>query len=122
MKSIFSTVLVAGLALLGCGASASAAQFSWPTVDASSVHVLNYVCSEGVRFQVEYGNSDSGQSFALLPIQGQTWLLVETLAGSGVKYQAGPYTWWTKGKHADLYDARAAQSWPPALSNCMASD
>jgi membrane-bound inhibitor of C-type lysozyme len=36
-----------------------------------------------------------------------------------VKYQAGSFTWWTKGPRADLYDAMAGEDAPPVLSDCI---
>ena len=70
---------------------------------------IQYQCSKGERFYVDYWNSSaSGQGIALLPIEGQTNLFVTVLSGSGAKYQSGQWTWWSKGNQAELYDAMSA--------------
>jgi membrane-bound inhibitor of C-type lysozyme len=78
-----------------------------------------YTCATGKILRVTYWNTANGQSFALVPVKGQSMLFVSTLAASGVKYQAGSYTWWTKGPRADLYDAMAGENAPPILSDCV---
>ncbi|MFC0400739.1 MliC family protein [Paraburkholderia rhizosphaerae] len=78
-----------------------------------------YTCATGRTFNVTYLGAANGQSFALVPVNGQQMLFVNTLSGSGAKYQAGSYTWWTKGTRADLYDAMAGPDAPPVLSNCI---
>ncbi|WP_414696632.1 MliC family protein [Paraburkholderia sp.] len=78
-----------------------------------------YTCATGKILQVTYWNTANGQSFALVPVKGKSLLFVNTLSGSGAKYQAGSYTWWTKGPRADLYDATAGDNAPPVLSNCV---
>jgi membrane-bound inhibitor of C-type lysozyme len=78
-----------------------------------------YTCATGKILHVTYLNAVNGQSFALVPVKGQQLLFVNTLSGSGAKYQAGSYTWWTKGPHADLYDAMAGENAPPIISDCV---
>lgn len=78
-----------------------------------------YTCATGKILQVTYWNAANGQSFALVPVKGQPMLFVNTLSASGAKYQAGSYTWWTKGPRADLYDATAGKNAPPILSGCV---
>ncbi len=77
-----------------------------------------YACDGAQKITASYLNASSGQSFALLRIEGKTMLLVNTLSASGAKYVAGSYVWWTKGAHATLYDQRAAENAPPMLANC----
>jgi membrane-bound inhibitor of C-type lysozyme len=78
-----------------------------------------YTCATGRILHVTYWNTANGQSFALVPVKGQQLLFVNTIAVSGVKYQAGRYTWWTKGPRADLYDATNGENAPPMLSDCI---
>jgi membrane-bound inhibitor of C-type lysozyme len=78
-----------------------------------------YTCATGKILQVSYWNTSNGQSFALVPVKGQPLLFVNTMSGSGAKYQAGSYTWWTKGPRADLYDGMNGENAPPVLSDCV---
>lgn len=78
-----------------------------------------YTCATGKILQVTYWNTANGQSFALVPVKGQQLLFVNTMSASGAKYQAGSYTWWTKGPRADLYDAMDGENAPPMLSDCI---
>jgi membrane-bound inhibitor of C-type lysozyme len=78
-----------------------------------------YTCATGKILQVTYWKAANGQSFALVPVKGQPMLFVNTLSASGAKYEAGSYTWWTKGPRADLYDATAGENAPPILSDCV---
>jgi membrane-bound inhibitor of C-type lysozyme len=78
-----------------------------------------YTCATGKILRVTYWNASNGQSFALVPVKGQAMLFVNTISGSGVRYQAGSYVWWTKGPRADLYDSTAGDNAPPILSDCV---
>ena len=80
---------------------------------------LKYTCATGKILQVTYWNTANGQSFALVPVKGKALLFVNTMSASGAKYQAGSYTWWTKGPRADLYDAMDGENAPPMLSDCV---
>ncbi|TAM07468.1 MAG: transcriptional regulator [Paraburkholderia sp.] len=105
---------------LACGAmaQAQAAPLNVPEIQTQARHAFSYTCANGRTFKVAYINTKNGQSFAVVPVEGQRLLLVETIAASGVKYQAGRYTWWTKGPRADLYDASAGENAPPILAGC----
>ncbi|MDE1182807.1 MliC family protein [Paraburkholderia sp.] len=78
-----------------------------------------YTCATGRILQVTYWNTANGQSFALVPVKGKQLLFVDTVAASGVRYQAGSYVWWTKGPRADLYDTMQGENAPPILSDCV---
>jgi membrane-bound inhibitor of C-type lysozyme len=87
--------------------------------DASVTRV--YQCDGGKSLKVTYWNSSNGQSFALIPVKNHPLLFVDTLAASGVKYDAGRYTWWTKGDHGDLYDVMAGPNAPPIVAGCVSA-
>ncbi|WP_233829015.1 MliC family protein [Paraburkholderia sp. ZP32-5] len=78
-----------------------------------------YTCATGKILQVTYWNARNGQSFAVLPVKGTSMLFVNTISASGAKYQAGSYTWWTKGPRANLYDMTSGEDAPPLLSDCV---
>jgi len=89
-----------------------------PLPDASQADMVDYTCSGGKTLQVVYWSTPNGQSFALVPLGAAPTLFVETLAASGVHYQAGPYIWWAKGPVANLYDARNGADAAPVLAEC----
>ncbi|MGH8779068.1 MliC family protein [Paraburkholderia sp.] len=99
--------------------SAFAAPLHLADIQTKGRQTQQYTCATGKILRVTYWNTANGQSFALLPVDGKTLLFVNTLAASGAKYQAGSYTWWTKGPRADLYDATAGDNAPPVLSDCV---
>lgn len=110
-------VTVAGLAALNGNLWAAPLQLA--EIQTKNRQTNKYTCATGKILQVTYWNTANGQSFALVPVKGQTLLFVNTVSGSGAKYQAGSYTWWTKGPRADLYDATEGENAPPMLSDCV---
>ena len=108
--------------LLGMTASIAgvwAAPLGLAEIQPKNPQTHKYTCATGKILQVTYWNAVNGQSFALVPVKGQPMLFVNTLSASGAKYQAGSYTWWTKGPRGDLYDATAGENAPPVLSDCV---
>lgn len=116
-KWLVALITATGFASLYGSACAAPLQFSG--IEAKSRQTHKYTCATGRILQVTYWNTANGQSFALVPVKGKQLLFVNTLSGSGAKYQAGSYTWWTKGPRADLYDAMAGENAPPVLSDCI---
>jgi membrane-bound inhibitor of C-type lysozyme len=92
-----------------------------PLPDIRTAHRVTqkYTCATGRILHVTYLNATNGQSFAVLPVKGKQMLFVNVLSGSGAKYEAGSYTWWTKGPQATLYDAMLGENAPPLLSDCV---
>src|SRR5579859_5895261 len=89
------------------GVAATADTLHVPDIPVDATLSVNYQCQGGTSLKVTYYNHQGGQSFALLRVKDTPMLFVDTMAGSGVKYVAGPYTWWTKGNNGDLYDMTA---------------
>ncbi|MFM0627860.1 MliC family protein [Paraburkholderia xenovorans] len=116
-KWLVTVTMAAGLAALYGHACAAPLQFS--EIQTKSRQTHKYTCATGKILHVTYWNTANGQSFALVPVKGKQLLFVNTLSASGAKYQAGSYTWWTKGPRADLYDAMAGENAPPMLSDCI---
>lgn len=92
-----------------------------PPIHVDSGMARDYHCQQGKSLQVSYYNQQGGQSFAVLTLQGQRLLFVDTVAASGVRYVAGRYVWWTKGDRGDLYDIMADANAPPLIAGCVAS-
>ena len=114
---LVASITAAGLAALGANAWAAPLQFG--EIQTKSRQTHKYTCATGKILHVTYWNTANGQSFALVPVKGKPLLFVNTISASGVKYQAGSYTWWTKGPRANLYDAMAGKNAPPILSDCV---
>jgi membrane-bound inhibitor of C-type lysozyme len=119
-----ATAIAAGTLAWTCGtalAASDAADASprFGDIQTKRHRVQKYTCATGKIFNVTYLSATNGQSFAIVPVKGHLMLFVNTLAGSGAKYQAGSYTWWTKGPHADLYDAMAGPDASPVVPDCV---
>jgi len=116
-KWLVATITAMGLAAFDGNAYAAPLQLSELQIKDHQTH--KYTCATGKILQVTYWNTSNGQSFALVPVKGKPLLFVNTISGSGAKYQAGSYTWWTKGPRADLYDAMSGENASPILSDCV---
>ncbi|KPJ35809.1 hypothetical protein BMUNKI379_05825 [Burkholderia multivorans] len=115
---------VAALGLAGLTVSvAHAAQLTIEEIDADARQTVAYQCANQPQpVRVSYWLAGNGQSFALVPVNGQRLLFVDTVSASGVRYQAGRYTWWTKGKEGTLRDEIADEKAPPLLADCVQID
>ncbi|RQS19003.1 MliC family protein [Burkholderia sp. Bp8998] len=111
----------AALALAGTAVSVvHAAQLTVEEIDADSrVQTLYQCANQKQPVRVSYWRAGNGQSFALVPVNGQQLLFVDTVSASGARYQAGRYTWWTKGKEGTLRDEIADQNAAPLLGDCV---
>ncbi|MEP9380454.1 MliC family protein [Aquabacter sp. CN5-332] len=104
------------LAALLCAAPtlASADDLTVPMPEGTKVQRLkaSYVCPGIGPFTAEYVTAGD-ISLALLPVDGRPLVFANVLSGSGVRYAAGPYVWWTKGNSAALYDVRKGEKAEP---------
>ncbi|CAL8474592.1 MliC family protein [Caballeronia sp. S22] len=100
--------------------SALAMPLTVPQIQTASTQTTRYDCKDGKSVSVQYTNTRNRQSFAALTVDGRKLLFVNVIAGSGAKYVADQYTWWTKGPQANLYDEMAAKDSPPLLEDCEA--
>ncbi|MCB5175852.1 MliC family protein [Microvirga lenta] len=66
---------------------------------------VSYKCQGGLQLKVEYINAGPN-SLAVVPVSGSVLVFANVMSGSGARYAAGPYIWWTKGTGAELYDQR----------------
>lgn len=115
-RQAFAALVLSGLA----ASAAHAAQLTVEEIDADARQTAVYQCANQKQpIRVSYWLAGNGQSFALVPVNGQRMLFVDTVSASGVRYQAGRYTWWTKGRGATLRDEIADAKAPPLLSDCV---
>jgi membrane-bound inhibitor of C-type lysozyme len=112
--------LFAFCGLLGASISVLAMPLTVPQIQTASTQTTRYDCKDGKTVSVQYTNTRNHQSFAALTVDGRKLLFVNVIAGSGAKYVADQYTWWTKGPEANLYDEMAAKDSPPLLADCQA--
>ena len=86
--------------------------------DPGGIRRVTYTC-DGLaeRLAVEYVNAEPNY-LALVPVESKTLVFVSVLAGSGARYAAGHYEWWTKGADASLRDVTADAD-APALLTCL---
>jgi membrane-bound inhibitor of C-type lysozyme len=122
-RSISAMAAPAALALvvvLPHGAAHAATTPRFGDLRTQKPHTQKYTCARGRTLNVTYLSATNGQSFAVVPVNGKQMLFVNTISGSGVRYQASSYTWWTKGPRADLYDSReGGPNAPPIVSDCV---
>ncbi|SLN12011.1 Membrane-bound lysozyme inhibitor of C-type lysozyme precursor [Roseovarius albus] len=67
----------------------------------SSFNSTEYKCENNTSLSVKYVNAGVN-SLAIMPIEDENRIFAAVIAGSGVRYMSGPYTWWIKGKNAML--------------------
>jgi membrane-bound inhibitor of C-type lysozyme len=92
-------------ALLALMCASAGARALVPDIAINETQTLQYLCDSGKPLKVHYLTGHNEQHFALLAATpGKPLLFVQTIAASGVKYQADRYVWWTKGTQGDLYD------------------
>jgi membrane-bound inhibitor of C-type lysozyme len=75
-------------------------------------NVVTYAGQGLPQIRVEYITAGSN-ALAVVPISGEALVFAGVLSGSGTRYAAGPYIWWTKGTRADLYNQRQGDGAKP---------
>ncbi|WP_159835691.1 MliC family protein [Burkholderia sp. 8Y] len=118
------TYLIAALVALASltTQTARAMPLTVQQIQTASTHTTHYDCRDGKTVTVQYTNARNRQSFAALTVDGRKLLFVNVIAGSGARYAADQYVWWTKGPQANLYDEMAAKDSPPLLADCQARE
>ncbi|MBJ6986663.1 MliC family protein [Devosia sp. MC521] len=77
--------------------------------------MVSYACENGVTLPVQYINA-APNFLAIVPVDGANLVMVTTLSGSGARYVAGPYEWWSTGDDATLRDLMQDEDSDPLLS------
>jgi membrane-bound inhibitor of C-type lysozyme len=75
-------------------------------------NIVTYACEGLPQIRVEYITAGSN-ALAVVPVSGEALVFAGVLSGSGARYAAGPFIWWTKGPSADLYDQRQGDGAKP---------
>jgi membrane-bound inhibitor of C-type lysozyme len=100
--------------------AASAMPLTVPQIQEGSSQTVKYDCKDGKSVSVRYTNTKNRQSFALLTVDGRKLLFVNVMSGSGSRYVADQYTWWTKGPQGNLTNGMGDPNGPPLLADCKA--
>jgi membrane-bound inhibitor of C-type lysozyme len=74
-------------------------------------NVVQYDCGLEQPVVVDYINA-APNFLAVVPVEGQKLVFVTVLSGSGAKYAAGEYEWWTKGDEATLFNLTTPNAEP----------
>jgi membrane-bound inhibitor of C-type lysozyme len=82
----------------------------------AEIKVTKYNCEgRDEPLVVQYLNA-APNFLALIPIEEHTMVFVNTISGSGAKYEAGQYIWWNKGTDATLSDVTEGLDAAPVLT------
>ena len=108
MKSIAALALLATLSPLPAFGVQTSLQLQISSDRDFQTSVLRYDCGAEEPITVTYINA-APNFLAVVPIAEETQPMVFTavISGSGVRYAAGKWIWWTKGADAELYDETA---------------
>jgi len=112
--------LCAAFAALAGAHGVSAMPLAVPQIQEASSETVKYDCKDGKSVTVRYTNTKNQQSFALLTVDGRKLLFVNVMSGSGARYVAEEYTWWTKGPQGNLTSGMGDPNGPPLLADCKA--
>jgi membrane-bound inhibitor of C-type lysozyme len=118
MKRIVATTLLVALASPAL-AEVSLSVGVGITTDAE-IKTVTYDCAGPEPLHVQYLNA-APNFLALIPVNGQALVFVNTISASGAKYESGQYVWWDKGSDATLSDVTEGLDAAPVLT-CSAKN
>lgn len=78
-------------------------------------NIVEYQCEGLEPFKVDFINAQPN-FLAIVPIGPNKLVFVNVLSGSGARYVAGQYEFWTKGADATLTDLQADPQTPVACT------
>ncbi|HEY9012935.1 MAG TPA: MliC family protein [Devosia sp.] len=110
-----AAALLALLAFAGPAAAQSRFLIGIDIAGDAERRLVRYDCEGAESFDVEYTNA-APNFLAFVPFDGQTYLMTSVVAGSGSRYAAANYVWWTKGPDAELYDLTQGEDAAPILT------
>ncbi len=112
-----SLAAVLALPVLSLPAQADVSFSTGLTVSGDAeIKTVKYDCEHHDPIVVQYLNA-APNFLAIVPIDKVGSLVfVNTLSGSGAKYESGQYVWWSKGNDATLSDVTEGLDAAPVLS------
>lgn len=81
----------------------SAIEITLASDSSAEKRVIDYQCEGLEPFRVAYINA-APNFLAIVPVNDETLIFSAVLSGSGAKYAAANWEWWTSGPEASLYD------------------
>ena len=81
----------------------------------AEIKTVKYGCEHHDPVTVQYLNA-APNFLALVPVAEGTLVFANVLSGSGAKYAAGKYEWFTKGPAATLHDVTEGLDAAPLLT------
>lgn len=82
---------------------------------------VSYQCDDEQVLAVQYLNA-APNFLAIVPVDGQNLVMATTLSGSGARYVAGPYEWWSHQGDGTLRDLTQGEDEPPLVSCTQTSN
>lgn len=86
-------------------------------LDDAMLNSVSYDCGSAGTVQVHYITSENNV-LALVPVDDDDMVFVNTVAASGARYVAGQYEWWSTGQGGTLRNTMTDQT----LLDCAAED
>jgi membrane-bound inhibitor of C-type lysozyme len=85
--------------------------------------VVRYDCAAEAFTRVVYLNA-APNFLAIVPLadEPEPMVMAAVISGSGARYAAGKWVWWTKGAEAALYDATMPEDAEPVLTCTEVND
>lgn len=112
-------IALLALALLLPAASPALADVTFSTglgvTGDAEIKTVKYDCDHHDPITVQYLNA-APNFLALVPVTEGILAFVNVISGSGAKYVAGKYEWWTKGNDATLHDVTEGLDAAPVLT------
>ena len=117
MRTIAALALIA---FAGPALAQTSFQLSFALSGDAERRVVTYDCTptegEPTTMQVEY--IDAAPNFlAVVTLPEGAMIFASVISGSGARYAAAQYVWWTKGAEVDLYDVSQGEV-APQISRC----
>jgi len=101
-----ATTMLTGMVLMMGGMAHADIALTLPLGPDANVTAQDYSCDNGSTLSVQYINAGANQ-LAMIPLEGQDLLFVNTVSASGARYVSGMWEWWSKGSDATLSRAGA---------------
>lgn len=112
-----ASAALAVLALAGPAAAQTRFLLGLDIAGDAERRIVRYDCGDapGESFDVEYINA-TPNFLAFVPVAGEVYLFASVISGSGARYAAANYVWWTSGTDATLYDVMQGEDAAPILT------
>lgn len=117
MKNVYVAAPLLVLVMTPVIAFAATGQVELTTAGEFQRKVVTYNCGAEGPLQVTYVNAEPNY-LAIMPVTGISEHLVfsSILSGSGTRYAAGKWQWWSEGTSGSLHDTTLGDNAPATLT------